>query len=187
MSPLPDLGANVRRRRTALGLSLEALAGASGVSPAMLSEVERSVKNPTVKLAYQIARSLGCSLSDLLDEDHVAPAIVIRAAERSSIVDPDTGVERHALSPTLLRRGLELVAYVLPPRASAGEMAPNRLGVLEHVTVTSGALTLVLGGDPLVLDAGDGATYGPQVSVEYRNDGRKPCEFYLVSDSTRAH
>ena len=67
MSDPADLGSNVRRRRLARGLTLDQLACASGVSPTMLSEVERSVKNPTVKLAYQVARALGCSLSDVLD------------------------------------------------------------------------------------------------------------------------
>lgn len=182
----PDLGATVRRRRLALGLSLEALAEASGVSAAMLSEVERSVKNPTVKLAYQVARALGCSLTELLDEGEAKPPVLVRASERLSLVDPESGVERHSLSPEMLRRGLELVSYTLPPRTSAGEMAPNRAGLLEHVTVTSGTLTIVLGGAPHVLESGDGVTYGPQVTVEYRNDARKVCTFVLLSDSTRA-
>jgi transcriptional regulator with XRE-family HTH domain len=180
----PELGATVRRRRLALGLSLEALAEASGVSAAMLSEVERSVKNPTVKLAYQIARALGCSLTELLDEGDDAAPIVLRARERLALIEP-CGVERHSLSPEMLRRGLELVSYRLPPRTSAGEMPPNRAGILEHVTVIGGTLTIVLGGAKHVLQPGDGVTYRPQVTVEYRNDARQACSFVLLSDSTR--
>ncbi|MBK8975526.1 MAG: helix-turn-helix domain-containing protein [Planctomycetes bacterium] len=181
-----DIGANVRRRRLALGLTLDQLAAQSGVSPTMLSEVERSVKNPTVRLAWQIARALGCSLTDLLEDDGQLPPHVIRATERRSLVDPDSAVERHALSPEFLRRGLELVAYHLPPGSTAGEMAPNRAGVVEHAYVTSGRLTLVLGADVHTLARGDGITYGPQTTVEYRNDGRSACDFVLLSDSTRA-
>lgn len=185
MAKEPEVGAAVRQRRVARGLSLEALAEESGVSVAMLSEVERGLKNPTVRLTYQIARALGCSLTELLDDGAAAPLFVVRADQRLSLVDDETGVERHALSPEMLRRGLELVAYTLPPRTSAGEMAPNRPGLLEHVTVVRGSLTLVLAGRSLVLGKGDGATYGPQVTVEYRNDGRAPCQFILLSDGTR--
>ncbi len=39
--PAGDIGKNIRARRRALSLSLEALARRSGVSPTMLSEVER--------------------------------------------------------------------------------------------------------------------------------------------------
>lgn len=186
MSREPDLGASLRRRRQSRGLSLEALAEASGVSAAMLSEVERGLKNPTVKLAYQIARALGCSLTELLEEPEARPISLVRAKERLTLIDPESGVERYSLAPAMQRRGLELVTYNLPPGQSAGEMAPNRAGIVEHVSVLRGRLTLLLGGVASELGVGDGATYGPQLTVEYRNVGRQTCEFLLLSDSTQA-
>ena len=186
MTPEPDLGATLRRRRQALGLSLESLAEASGVSAAMLSEVERGVKNPTVRLAYQIARALGCSLTELLEDGSTRPPQIVRAAARPTLVDPETGVTRHSLSPEMQRRGLELVTYTLPPRTSAGEMAPNRPGLLEHVSVLKGTLLLCLDGVEHELAEGDGATYDPAVTVEYRNPRARACSFVLLSDSTRA-
>lgn len=183
------LGANVRQRRLALGLTLDQLAEQSGVSAAMLSEVERSMKNPTVRLAYQIARALRCSLTDLLEPREGRPASLVRAGDRRALLDPESGVARYALSPDLLERGIELVNYELPAGASVGAMTPNRRGILEHVTVTRGRLLLCLGGDQgesFDLEVGDGLTYGPQVTVEYRNAGRGSCAFFLVSDSSRA-
>jgi uncharacterized cupin superfamily protein len=110
----------------------------------------------------------------------------VRAHERLTLIDPESGVERYSLAPEMQRRGLELVTYVLPPGQSSGEMAPNRHGIVEHVAVLRGKLTLLLGGAAQELTAGDGATYDPQVAVEYRNAGRVACEFLLLSDSTRA-
>ena len=178
-----EVGQAVRARRRAAGLSLEELAGRSGVSATMLSEVERGLKNPTVKLAWQVARALGCSLSDLIENEAPAGPAILRADQRRSLVDPETGVERHGWSGELRRRGLEVVSYRLPPASSAGEMAPNRSGVHEWVGVTRGELLLVLGGQPHHLARGDSATYAPQVAVEYRNEGRGVCEFLLVSDA----
>lgn len=181
-----DVGQAVRRRRRAAGYSLEELAARSGVSATMLSEVERGLKNPTVKLAYQVARALACSLSDLIEDEPAAGPAILRAARRRSLVDAGSGVERHGWSGEFRRHGLELVHYVLPPGESAGEMAPNRAGILEWVGVTRGELVLVLGGERHRLARGDSATYGPQVSVEYRNEGRGACEFLLVSDARGA-
>jgi transcriptional regulator with XRE-family HTH domain len=186
MTETDALGANVRRRRRALGLTLDQLADASGVSATMLSEVERSVKNPTVKLAYQIARALGCSLTDLVEDESTEAPTLVRAAGRRTLVDPESRVERHGLSPEMHRRGLELVWYSIPPGRSAGEMAPNRRGILEHATVIRGALTIVLGDDVIRLATGDGITYRPHTTVEYKNDGRSACHFILLSDATRA-
>ena len=92
-----DLGPSIRRRRLALGLTLEALAGQSGVSTAMLSEIERGMKNPTVRLAYQIALALRCSLTDLVDNPPRHLVALGRAAERRTLVDPETAILRHGL------------------------------------------------------------------------------------------
>lgn len=183
---LPDIGGSIRRRRQARGLTLESLAGTAGVSVTMLSEVERSVKNPTVRLAWQIARALGCSLTELIEEPGPAGPRIVRAEQRSRLIDPETGVERRGVSTDLQRRGLEIASYLLPAGTSSGEMSPNRPGVLEHLVVLAGRLTLRLGDEIERLDAGDHVTYGPQTEVEYRNDADMPCEFLLLSDSLDA-
>ncbi len=178
----PELGAAVRRRRRAQGLTLEALAEASGVSATMLSEVERGVKNPTVRLAYQVARALGCTLTDLLEDDVAPTANLIRAAARRRLIDPESGVERHGLTHELMRPGVELVWYVVPPGSSAGEMEPNRPGIIEVLTVLRGTLTMRLGSDVHQLEPRDTIAYGAQVVMEYRNEGDDDCEVLLVCD-----
>ena len=185
MSPADSIGPCIRQRRKDLGLTLERLATDSGVSVTMLSEVERSVKNPTVKLAWQIARALDCSLTDLLDEEAPATMTVLKAADRRVLVDPETGVERHGVVTELLQRGLEVATYRLPRGSSTGAMAPNRPGVLEHVVVLAGNLTLEVGGDAVNLRKGDHVTYEAQSVVEYRNDGARACDFLLLSDRSR--
>lgn len=184
--PAGEIGPNIRRRRQALGLSLDALARASGVSATMLSEVERSVKNPTVKLAYQVARALGCTLTDLLDEEPILPVRVIRSGERRRLVDPDSKVVRYGLASQLLGDHLEVAWYTIPPGQSSGELDANRPGVVELVTVLRGKLTFMLGGEQHTLGAGDTITYGPQTTTEYRNDGIEPCEILLLGDTSKA-
>jgi len=185
-SPAEAIGPCIRRRRQALGLTLDALAECSGVSPTMLSEVERSVKNPTVKLAWEIARALDCSLTDLLDEAPAPEVTVLSADDRRTLIDPETGVERHGVITALLTRGLEVATYHLPPRSSTGPMAPNRPGVLEHIVVIKGTMALSVGDHRVRARAGDHVTYGPQAVVEYVNAGGRPCEFLLLSDRSRA-
>ena len=178
----PEIGSQIRARRKAQGLTLEALAERSGVSAAMLSEVERAVKNPTVKLAWQVARALGCSLTELLDEPEPGTTLV-RATERRTLVDPETGVQRHGVSTPLLAQALEVATYDLPAGATTGDMPANRAGVVEHVVVIEGELTLRIGEGLEVLSAGDHITYRPQAVVEYAG-GADGCRFVLLSDSS---
>ena len=152
----------------------------------MLSEVERSVKNPTVKLAWEIARALECSLTDLVEEAPAPEVTIVRAAEIRTLVDPETGVERHGVLTSLLSHGLEVVTYDLPARASSGAMAPNRPGVVEHIVVTRGTLCLRVGDGSFKVKTGDHVTYAPQSVVEYVNEGARPCAFLLLSDRSQA-
>ena len=178
----PDLGAAVRRRRKARQLTLEQLAEHSGVSITMLSEVERGVKNPTVRLAYQIARALGCTLTDLLEDDPRPNHQRMDAGSRRRLHDEESGVERFGLTVDRMRPGVELVWYVIPPGRSAGEMAPNRAGVVELLTVLRGRLTLRLGDEVHQLGSRDSIAYGAQVIMEYRNEDEEDCEILLVCD-----
>ncbi|NJL28779.1 MAG: helix-turn-helix transcriptional regulator [Thermoanaerobaculia bacterium] len=180
-----EIGPNVRRRRLALELSLEMLAEKSGVSAAMLSEVERGVKNPTVKLAYQIARALGCTLTELIGEEPVPQVTITRKRELRTLVDPASGVRRAGQRSDLLNRHLEIAWYTLPKGQATGEMAPNRPGLVEQILVLSGQLTVVLDGEPHRLAAGDSVTYGVQTTNYVNASENEDCTFLLLSDSSR--
>src|SRR5688572_32104821 len=53
----PILGANLRRLRVRRGLSLERLAKASGVSRAMLGQIELGQSTPTINVVWKISRA----------------------------------------------------------------------------------------------------------------------------------
>ncbi len=184
MTKSDDIGPIIRQRRKALGLSLESLAKKSGVSSTMLSEVERSLKNPTVKLANQIARALDCTLTDLLSDSESSPVSITRARDLRTYVDPTRGIERTSQRSDLLQRNLELAWYTIPPGQSTGKLGPNRAGSIEQILVLSGDLLVVLGGTEHRLSPGDSVTYGAQ-TTDYGNESRTdPCTFLLLSDSS---
>src|SRR5215813_8142085 len=68
--PTADLtsvvGRNLRRLRLERGLSLEALAKQSGVSRAMLGQIELGQSAPTINVLWRIARGLGVTFSALI-------------------------------------------------------------------------------------------------------------------------
>lgn len=62
------LGRNVRRQRQARGMSQEQLALEAGMKRSYLSELERGLRNPTVRALGRLATALGADPSDLLRE-----------------------------------------------------------------------------------------------------------------------
>src|SRR5690606_29563326 len=73
---LPVVGANLRKLRTRRGWSLERLARASGVSRAMLGQIELEQSAPSINVLWRIATALGVQFSALLGSDVSTPTAV---------------------------------------------------------------------------------------------------------------
>lgn len=71
MSRLAAFGQAVRRRRTHLGLSQEALGFQSDLDRTYISGIERGVRNPTLRIIWCLADALSTT-----------PSALMRASER---------------------------------------------------------------------------------------------------------
>lgn len=61
-------GERVREKRAALGLSQEAYALQCDLDRTYVSGIERGVRNPTLQVLQILARGLGASIADLVEE-----------------------------------------------------------------------------------------------------------------------
>lgn len=176
------LGARIKALRSTANLSLADLSQKSGVSRAMLSKVERGEKSPTLPIIVRIAGGFGTSLSELLGaEPDLADVAVIRASERLSYRDPDSGFERWVLSPAHLDNGLEFVLHRIPPGRSTGVLPPYSVPTEKYIAVSEGQLTVYVDERPYVLKAGDSMYF--EVKSPYRfvnNDGHMACVYYMT-------
>ena len=62
-----SIGENIKSRRKALNMQQGDLAKAVGVSQAMICQIERGTKVPTLPLSVEIADRLGCRIEDFLE------------------------------------------------------------------------------------------------------------------------
>ncbi|WP_205881494.1 helix-turn-helix domain-containing protein [Leucobacter coleopterorum] len=60
-----DVGSNLRELRTQKGMSLRQLSAATGLSPTLLSQVERGISEPTLKTLRALSGVLGEASSSL--------------------------------------------------------------------------------------------------------------------------
>ncbi|WP_323799127.1 helix-turn-helix transcriptional regulator [Parasphingorhabdus sp.] len=61
------LGRNLKRLRTAKGLSQEAFAHEADIHRTYISDIERGARNPTLSIIDKIAKALGTTASALLE------------------------------------------------------------------------------------------------------------------------
>ena len=63
-----SVGANIRNRREAAGLSQGHVAKLAGISQAMLRQTERKTPKPSLQESKEISAILCCGLNDLLGD-----------------------------------------------------------------------------------------------------------------------
>jgi transcriptional regulator with XRE-family HTH domain len=175
----PVVGTNLRRLRTRRGLSLERLAQISGVSRAMLGQIELGQSAPTINVLWKIARALEVTFSALISSRSQAGALVLRASESKLLTSKDRSFSSRALFPFDEPRRVEF--YELKLAAGAVEDADaHPPGTGENLVVTQGSVEIDVAGDTHKLEAGDSILFEADTPHAYRNAGRGEAVMYLV-------
>lgn len=179
------LGERVRELRRVRGLTLEELAGLSGVSRAMISKLERGEKNPTLVVAARLAEGLGITLSRLSGVEERHEVTIMPRRRRMVMRDPETGFERQLLSPDFAGSGVEFVRCEIPAGSTSGEIGPHRSGAEEQIVVERGSLRATLDGDEYLLGEGDAMFFEADIPHHFDNPGEEECTFYLIISTRR--
>jgi transcriptional regulator with XRE-family HTH domain len=177
--PAPSVGANLRRLRSRRGLSLERLAQRSGVSRAMLSQIELGHSAPTITLLWKVARALEVTFSTLITERGITAPRVLSARNAKLLTNQEATFSSRALFPFDQPRRTEF--YELRLNAAGEERAPpHPPGTLENLVVTTGAVEIEVEGEIHRLGTGDAILFTADVPHRYRNTGPIDAVMYLV-------
>ena len=175
----PVVGENLRRLRTQRGLSLEKLAQQSGVSRAMLGQIELGQSAPTINVLWKIAAGLGVTFSALITAQQRSGPLVLRSASARLLTSSDHKFSSRALFPVNEPRRVEF--YELRLSAGGVEHAEaHAAGTVENLVVAEGAVEIEVGGNRHALDAGDAIMFEADSPHVYRNRGRGDAVMYLV-------
>jgi transcriptional regulator with XRE-family HTH domain len=175
----PVVGSNLRRLRTRRGLSLERLAQVSGVSRAMLGQIELGQSAPTINVLWKIARALEVTFSALISARTQSGALVLRSSESKILTSKDRSFSSRALFPFDEPRRVEFYELRLAP-GSVEDADAHPPGTSENLVVTSGTLEIDVGGDTHRLETGDSILFEADTPHAYRNAGKVEAVMYLV-------
>ncbi len=179
----PVVGGNLRRLRLRRGLSLEKLAQRSGVSRAMLGQIELGQSAPTINVLWKIARALDVTFATLIQAREAGGTTVLKRESAKVLASAGGAFTSRALFPFDGPRRAEFYELRLAPRASESADA-HASGTIENLVVNAGQLELVLGatepGETHRLGTGDAIVFGADVPHVYVNVGSGDCVMYLV-------
>lgn len=175
----PLVGANLRRLRNEQGLSLERLSRVSGVSRAMLGQIELGQSTPTINVLWKISTALGVPFSALLGQRHAGGVQVLRADSAKLLTSHNGKFTSRALFPFDERRRVEF--YELRLASKAEERAEAHApGTVENLVVSRGRVEIDVDGRTEVLEEGDAIVFEAGAPHRYVNVGDSEALMYLV-------
>ena len=171
VSPV-DVSKVLRSIRRDLGWSLDETAERTGVSKAMLGQIERGESMPTVATLWKIATGLRVPMTALLEPDRGdGNVLLLRDASELRVRPSQEGMQRALLFPYDARFGFELYELTFAPDfESISE--PHDIGVVEHVTVLRGAVELLVEDEWRRLKKGQSLRFRADCRHGYRNRTR---------------
>jgi transcriptional regulator with XRE-family HTH domain len=173
------VGQNMKRLRARRGLSLEGLAKLSGVSRAMLGQIETGRSVPTINVVWKIACAFDVPFSTLIATPNAEQVRVFPARDAKFLSSASGDFISRALFPFDGERRTEF--YELRMRPGGLEDAdPHASGTTENLVVVSGAIEIGVGGRQRLLEAGDAILFAADQPHSYRNPGDQEAVAYLV-------
>lgn len=177
-------GPQIRKLRQNKALTLSRLAKMSEVSAGMLSQVERGLANPSIRVLERIRTALGVPLTALLDNTSTQPenikSIVRRADDRPFFRVGARGLTKHLLSPSG-DHDIQFMLIDLPAGCTAHEMlvGPGEKAGL----MLEGSATLTVGVETVVLKQGDSFQFESAQPHKLKNHTKVPAQIIWLMNT----
>lgn len=175
------IAGNVARLRAAAGVSLEALAEATGVSRSMISLVERGQSSPTAVVLEKLATGLGVPLAALFDAPAAPAEPVSRRADQTAWRDPASGYVRRNISPPGYPSPIHIVEVTFPPGGEvAYETGVRRPLTHQQIWLLDGRMEVSHGDRAFVLEKGDCVAMVLDRPMRFRNPTGEAARYAVV-------
>ena len=179
LSPVSDIevGAELRRRRNELGLTLRDVSDQTNLTSGFLSQVENDLVSPSLKSLGRIAEVLRIPLFRLLSNNGEDP--VVRLDERLTVPFVKMGVDVELLTPF---RDWQLLPFQRVFEAGEEFTAVRLEGAREEwILIQAGTLEVTLHPDEqYVLHQGDTVHFESSRLVSIRNTGQKSATYLCI-------
>ena len=122
-----QIGKKINQFRKEKGLTIKDFSEMSGISTALVSQLERGIGNPTLSVLRQICRTLETSMSSLFFEEIDNASLICRASGREHIHNPnEKNSVYYNLTPGPLKSNVGLLLMSLNPHSETNEGISRR-------------------------------------------------------------
>lgn len=170
-----DIGKKIRELRKEKNISISTLAEKAGVSPGLISQVERNLVTPSIVSLWKIAQSLEVSIGYLFDEEvkPISNPVVTKKNRKRLSVSNNNAI--YELLSADLNRKIEFLFITLKAGDSTTKDFVTHEGE-ECGIVIRGSLLVKMEDTEYLLEEGDSIYYDSTIPHRYVNVGEEICE-----------
>ena len=174
---LATVGNKVRAMRKEKGMTLAKLSEITGLSQAIVSQIERGMANPSFTTLAQLAHGLDIPVGKFFIGQETSKSPVVRKSERRNlkgVTRESVGEAVHELLTPGLNGGIEAQWIMTPPGHDTSANPFSHSGE-EFCYIISGRKDVYLDGVCHSLSEGDSITYSSEIPHWYKNSYEEVC------------
>lgn len=170
------IGENLKKARYDRELSLDKTSNLTGVSKAMLGQIERGESNPTVATLWKITNGLEITFSSLMKQKSPSVNLI-----KKNDIEPieESQFKIYPIVPFDNEKQFEIHLLTLEPGGIHESEAHNE-GVEEYLIVNEGTVEIEVNGTIYEVNTDDTIIFSGNRPHRYKNTGKKSAKCLVI-------
>lgn len=151
------MGERIKKRRENLNIQTNDLANSIGVTPSLISQIERAKAFPSIITLKKIAEALHTTVGDLIGENETLTQYpILKSDERKFVKQNDKGTSLFLLSHHDPSKQIEPYIINFEKKADSSEIMTTNHPGQEFCFVLKGSFNVIIDKKGYTLNEGDG-------------------------------
>ena len=177
-----NIGEKIQTYRLQKGLNMKELSRLIGISPSMLSQMERNLANPSINTLKALSAALEVPLYYFFMGESHREEMVVHPQERKGILTPQAAGGVYQLLTPDTSGELGFYELHLSPQEGAADRSMTSEGEVVGL-VQAGEVTLVLDDQEYCLTPGDSVRIPPRCRHSWQNRGEDSARIVLAAST----
>ncbi|AWZ49005.1 helix-turn-helix domain-containing protein [Hathewaya limosa] len=172
------IGNNLSAIRNKRKLSLDEVANLTGVSKAMLAQIEKGKSNPTVSTLWKISTGLKVPFSSFMEKEKINYKVV-DSSKITPISEENNKMKIYPIFPFDIKNNFEILKIDLE-KECIHSSEKHAEGVEEYIIVTEGTLKMNFESESVILKKETCIKFDANIMHTYENIGDEKCTFQNI-------
>lgn len=153
---MDKMGKRIKSRRENQGLQMNELSNKIGVTPSLISQIEKGKAFPSIVTLKKVAEALHTTVGELIGEnENKITHPLVKPQDRRLAKENNKGTSSFLLSNHIARKQIEPYIICFEENSDSQEIMTSNFPGQEFCYVIKGKFEVVINGDNYIIEEGD--------------------------------